>query len=50
MRFFFLKKKQKSTIKTPESEQRKINTYLEYLRNKQTLNNGTDFKFYSAIA
>ena len=45
--FFFLEK-QKYTIKPPESKQRKIDINLKCVRSKQTLNNGTYFKFYSA--
>lgn len=42
------KQTKKSTTKTPESQQNKINIYLKCLTSKQTLNNTTYFKFYCA--
>ena len=46
----FLLEKQKSTIKPHEGKQRKIDINLKCVRSKQSLNNGTYFKFYSATA
>lgn len=46
----FLLENQKSTIKPPEGKQRKTDINLKCVRSKQSLNNGTYFKFYSATA
>lgn len=46
---FFLEK-QKSTIKPPDGKQTKIDINLKCVRSKQSLNNGTYFKFYSVTA
>ena len=46
---FFLEK-QKSTIKPPDGKQTKIDINLKCIRSKQSLNNGTYFKFYSVTA